>query len=461
MGLFSALHMGTQSLAAFQQGIEVAGHNLANVNTEGYSRQRISYVAANPETIYTASGIYSKGRGVDVTNITRINDEFLETELQEESTNLGTFNGQYDQYKIIETIFNEPSDFGISTALDNFFNSWERLAAPNPSDISVREEVKVASVQLADRLQQARAELTDLQDYIDQTLNQRVTEVNGICHQIASINDQIANLPSDVEPNDLLDKLDTAMLSLAEFTNFTASSQPNGTVLISISGSPVVSDNQTYELTAIRSSTTGFYEVFDGNNNNMATAIKGGEMYALLDMRDSVIPDYISDLDTMAGTLITEVNALHQSGYDLDGNPGGNFFEGSTAQDISVNASIINNPKYIAASSSTQGTEGDGTIANGIFNLRDQKLLNNSTYTISTFYQNTIAVLANDAGYIKNLSESQDIVLSNINQRKASVSGVSIDEEMAYLLQYEQAYTASAKFVSVVNEAIDVMMSMV
>lgn len=461
MSLFYSLTLGTKAMAAQQNAMEVAGHNLSNVNTPGYSRQRVTMVTSEPETFNTPSGSFQVGTGVEIANISRVHDDFLDTQLQAETHDFGYYDTTYANYKIIETSFNEPSDSGIGNALDEFWQSWQKLAAPNPGDRSAREEVKTKAVKLTDAIKTTHQSLVELQNNVDSAIKSKTTDINTMLQKIAGINDQLANIPLRTEPSDLLDKRDQLLLELAQQMNFSANIQPNRTVDVSLGGVPLVVDNQAYPLSNVKVNGAAFNAIKDASNQNINSSFTSGEMAGLLNMRDNVITGYINDLNDLTSNIISRVNDVHAQGYDLNGNKGINFFTGTDANSIAVQSSILSNVNYIAVSSSKNNLTGNGQIAQAIADIQNEKNFENNSSTVFDFYQNMIAKQANDASYINNMKDNQQTLINGINERKASVSGVSIDEEMTSLIQYEQSYAAAAKYVSTVNQTIDTMMNMI
>jgi flagellar hook-associated protein 1 len=461
MGLFSGLHVGASSLTANQKAMEVIGHNLANVATEGYSRQRPVMATNDPTTEYTMNGGYQKGAGVNLQTIERMHDEFTEVQLRSETRDYGQYQTEYENYQIIERVYNEPAASGIATGLDNFFNSWSELAAPAPFDTTKRETLKYSAITLSDSINNKYNKLLELQKSIDKTIGTKVQEINADLSNIAGLNDIIALTPGQIEINDLFDKRDNFLLSLSEKMNFSIVEHSDRTIDLSIQGRPLVTQGNSYPLSIYINSSEIFGEVRDSQNQNIESLFDTGEIHGLIRMRDTIIKDQKDKLDTLSSTIITEVNQLHQRGYDLEGNTNSVFFEGTNASTITVSTAIKGNSNYIAAASSFYNKSGNGDIATQIGDLEGKKMFNNSSYAPDEYFLDNMSRLANDSAYAKNMAEGQQSLITSLQERKDSVSGVSIDEEMVDLMMYERSYAAAAKYLATIGKVLDTMLTMV
>lgn len=460
MGLFSALGVGTRSMEIAQQAMEIAGHNLANVNTEGYSRQRVEFVASEPQTYNTPSGSYQIGSGVDIATISRIRDDFTHTQLIKETSTYHTYESEYSSYQLIEIAFSEPSDTGISASLSNFFQTWSELSAPNPSDTGSRQETRAAAITLVDSLQSTYNQLDSIQKSIDNQMDSSIIEINSILSGLAALNEQVAHTPVNVEPNSILDERDQLLLDLAKYTSFIVTEQEDGSVDVSVGGTSLLINNEAEQLELVQVSGQG-HPIIKLYNKNDTISFSEGKFAGLFNMRDNEISYYKDQLNTLATTLMNEVNTVHKQGYDKNGLAGGLFFSGNNITDMSVSSQILNDVSYIAAASSPLDISGNGENAQAIADLQDTLLFNEGSTDIISYYQNTISVLANDAGFTKNLSENQESLVTSYEQLLESVSGVNMDEELADLLKYQQTYQASAKYISIVNTFMETLLTMV
>jgi flagellar hook-associated protein 1 len=453
-GLSNILQLAQRSLMANQAAISTVGHNVANADTEGYSRQRVN-LATTPAEITTYGYL---GSGVTVQSIERIRSSFLDTQIRSTNDSLGKAETQQSILSQIETMVNEPSDNGLSAELSDLFNSFQDLAN-SPEDSSVRTVVVQKAKILAQTFQQLDGNLKSLQSNILSDVKSQITQINSLTSEISTYNQQIIQARSaGASPNDLLDKRDLAIQQLSEYAKVTVSEDTQGTAQVSIGGIMVTSASGNVELSQ---TIQGGKVLVTGGNSQRGIEVTSGKLGANLEAYNDTIPSYRSTIDTLASTLVTQVNALHTSGYGLGSTPstGIVFFTGSTAADIAVNSQLESNTNLVAASK--DGTTGDNTIALAISDLQNSKLLNGNSSTMSDYYNSFVSSMGTSIDLASNTQSTQTLVLQQLNEQQSSVAGVSTDEETTNLIQYQRAYQASSEVINVVNTMFEAILNMV
>lgn len=452
------LDIARRALSAQQLAMDTVGHNIANVNTEGYSRQRVSLTAAQPAA--TANGFL--GQGVTVSSIERVHDEFIESQLQSEHQSLNYWSTRDTYLSQIEGIYNEPSDTGLSSIMSEFWDSWSELAT-EPDNGSVRENVKQVGSQLCNALNNLYQRFQGLQSDLDEELKVQVSEVNSYLSQIASLNnDIVASENGGSMANEYRDRRDLLLEELSGLADVQTVERDDGQVTVTLGGQILVERNQVYEL--------GYTEVSNGNSvvivptweeNGQAIDITSGSMYSVMEARDSDIQNELDNLDAIAVAIATSVNEIHQTGYGTDGTTGNNFFAESTsgAQDIALDSYILSDISKIATSST--GEAGDGSVALSIAQIQEAKIMNNNSITIDDYYASAIGALGIHAQEATNMYENEEAMVQQLENQKASVSGVSLDEEMTLMIQYQYAYQAAAQLITTVDEMIQTIIDMV
>jgi flagellar hook-associated protein 1 FlgK len=263
--------------------------------------------------------------------------------------------------------------------------------------------------------------------------------VNSIGSRIAQLNDAIMkDTVTGDHPNDLLDQRDLLIDQLSQLGNISVTATTYGQVDVSIGGASLVSGATVATLA----------------ESNM-TSLTSGKLAGLITLRDTTIPGYQSQLDTVASTLITATNAQHALGYDLTGTAGGSFFTGTSAGTIAINPALINNPALIAASGN--GNVGNADNALALANIRNQALVGAST--IDTAYSQLVTQIGSDTQQAQRDSDTANLLTGSIDDRRQSVSGVSLDEEMTNLVKFQRGYQASARAMSAMDEMIDQLIS--
>lgn len=218
-GLFATLNIGKSGLFSQQKAIDTTSHNIANANTEGYSRQRVIMETTTPYTMPSLNGVAGAGQvgtGVQVSAIQRVRDTFMDYQVRNEKSTLGQYKARDTYLSEIESIFNEPSDTGISTLIGKFFDSWEQLSK-QPESSNARTVVATQASALADELNHTYNQLMEVKANAQSSIGQSILDVNSILDKLEDLNQQIINVKvSGMEPNDLMDKRDLLLDELSE-----------------------------------------------------------------------------------------------------------------------------------------------------------------------------------------------------------------------------------------------------
>ena len=454
-GILSGFEIGKRGLLSQQFALNVTSHNISNVNTPGFSRQRAVLRTTTPYN--TIQG--SLGTGVDVVGVQRYRDIFFDTQYRQESQNLGQWSSLYQGLQSLEdTAFaGEPSDNGMSTLMNNFWNSWQDLTT-DPENQTYRSNLKEQSTVLVDAFHQKYKFLKDLEQSTNDNITQKVVEVNSLANQIASLNQQISYAElSGGKANDLRDSRDLLIDELSKIVDVNVVEQTTGSVTVYVGAMTLVEKNTVNYLDTEKEYEEGVMKstvVWKGTSS--AVRFSNGELSGLYKVRDEVIPEYTDALNQMAETLVTQVNAVHKQGYALDGvTTGIDFFDpnGVTAQNIALSSDVENDVNNIAAASNSNAS-GDSSNALAIAQLRNSLLMNDGSATIGDFYSSLIGVLGSRAKETEDIKDSQELLLTQIENNRQAVEGVSLDEEMANMIQFQHAYEAAAKVISTMDEVM-------
>ncbi len=453
-GLFAGLEIGKRALMAHQLAMSTASHNIANSTTPGYTRQRVSLVASTPND--TPEG--SVGTGVLVDNVRQVRDLFLTEQYRGANSSQSQWAATYQTLSQIESFLNEPSDTGLAQSLSDFWNAWENLATNPTARSSVIEKTKV----LINALKQRAAQLSDLRTNLDTEITNRVQQINQLGNQIASINRQIVGVElSGERANDLRDKRDLLVDNLSQLTQVRTIERGNGSLTVLLGSMALVDNGDSLTITTKTErsgNTVATRAVWE--NTNFDIDFTGGELYALRQLRDKTVPEYQAGLDTLARTIVDQVNAIHSSGVGADGSTGVNFFSpfNTTAATISLNVEVENDPNLIAAAL-TLDSPGDTRNAQAISDLRSATVLSSNSVTINEFYADLVGTLGIRTEEASNLKDNYNLLATQMDNAKQSVQGVSTDEEMTNMIKYQKAYEASARLITYFDSALDTIVS--
>ena len=452
---FTGLLIGLSALQAQRQAMEVAGQNVANANTPGYSRQRVE-LTARP-TLWTptleGSPPYALiGTGVDIETVRRIGIGVLARQLRNESATWRYWEAFRDGVTRVEGAFQALAGASLGDALDAFWAAWRDLAAM-PQEMSTRLAVLARGQQVATQLNQLYDRLETLQSSLDSQVVTLVEELNTKAAEVAELNRQIRiALAMGQAPNELLDRRDLLVRELVETTGATVVENDDGTVTVSLGTRVWIDGSDVNELTTVDPG-TGLRAIRWAADNSDAT-IAGGKLRGILDVRDTLIPDQLTALDELAIALRDRINTLHSGGYGLDGSTGLNFFQGSGAADLAVNPTLSADAQKVAAAS-TSGAPGDGSNALALAAVADEALLTGATLTIGEFYRKQVAQLGLQAEEAEIQTDGQEAVVAFLDNQAQAIAGVSLDEEAVHLIEAQRAYQAAARVVTSIDQMLD------
>jgi len=460
-GLFQGLEIGKRALATNQVWLQTIGHNVANVNTPGYSQQKVRISTTYPQE--TNIGLI--GSGVQATNVYQIRDAFLSQQYRAENKEVGEWTAQEKTLAQIESILNEPNDDSLGSMIDQFWSAWSDLAKPeNVSSASARHNLVSVTNVLTDGIHTTYKKLEDMRKSIDSDVNRLVSEVNLLTSEIASLNRQIVSVEHGGEvANDLRDRQAMLIDELSAYVDVNTNRQKNGATTVYIGAMAIVDNDKSYNVDTVRNKSGNLATsniVWEGTSQVIKNT--AGELKGMLEIRDNTIPDYLAALDQLAATLVGEINSLHSTGYDLNNNTGINFFDPThvSAGDISLNIDLENNVDMIAASQSDDPDAiGDNTNALAIAALKDSLLMSNGTTTVSEYYSALLGTIGVDSANATRLKENHSLLLNQIENQRQSVQGVSLDEEMTQMIKYQQAYDAAARIITTMDEALDTVIN--
>ncbi|MBP9901822.1 MAG: flagellar hook-associated protein FlgK [Verrucomicrobiota bacterium] len=469
LGLFGTLNLGARSLQTQQQGIEVAGQNLANVNNAAYARQRVAL-----QTSVTINGqIGPQGTGAEAVAIVQIRSGLLDDQIQAETSVRGSLEAQQLALQYAEANLGTQIDrvaSGSDTAsvsgahnlaggLSDLFNSFQSVSA-NPTSMTERESLLMNAVTLTTQFQQVDQRLGNLTASLNESVETDVGSANQLLADIAKLNDQIgiAEASSNGVANDLRDLRQQKIEALAKVVKIDVATGAQGSADISIAGTTMVSGNEVAETLQTYDAGGGQILVRAASTATPLT-LTGGSLQGTIDARDGAVASLRTSINSLAAQLISEVNVIHAAGFSLTGSTGENFFTGTNAADMQVNSTLLNDPSLFQAAGVAGGT-GENQVALALAQLAGKKLPALNGQTLSQGYSQTVAALGQSLASVNTQLSDQEVVEKMLTQQRSSVSGVSLDEEMTDLTKFQRAYQASAKLISIVDEMLDTVVNM-
>lgn len=481
---FSGIETARRALMASQGALDVVGHNISNANTPGYSRQTAALQTTFP---YTLPSIYKSpipgqiGTGVEVQSITRARDEFMDNQYRRENTSLGYWDVQEDVLGQVEGVFNEPSDTGFQTVLNQFWESLQELSKTPQLD-AVRSTVRQRAVDLAESFNHSYDSLIQQQMDLNEEIKLRCDDVNTITKQIKDLNDQIVKIEAVGDhANDLRDKRDLLLDELSNLINVQVEENQYGAISVSTLGQTLVQGDYVAEMTITSSAGKNGQQLVAPvwSDTGVAVSFDNGIIGGLIDARDNSVPagdgkngiqGYIDQLNLLAQAMIADFNTQNQAGFDYYGNAGADFFVDiaaatppatviNWAKEFAVTPALLADGKLIAAAGTAAGVPGNGdnAVAMASLSTKTNALLNN--YTYEDYYKAMISQLGVDSEAAQRFNENQDLLVSSIENQRQSVSGVNLDEEMTDMIKFQKVYSSAARLVTTFDEMLDTIIN--
>ena len=492
LSTFHGLETVRRGMTAQQQALYVTGHNIANANTPGYSRQRVNFEQTPPYPFASQNRPVMPGQmgtGVEGGTVQRMREEFLDVQYRGENMKYGYWNTRAEALYKMEEIMNEPSDEGLAKTLDRFWQSLQDLAV-NPSNSGARSVVRQRGMAVAETFHYLSSSLKSIRDDLKNELDVTVKAVNSLARQLNDINKQI----SEVEvhgylPNDLYDERNRLLDELSQYVNIKVTPVPSGGSALKIAegrftvelvdrngtslGKLVDGNTGAFNEITVKYETTGdkyVSEIKLGNDSlNFLSFKENGKIGALLHSYGYVggtglYPEMLNNLNAMAKAFADQFNAVHSSGFsvtEIKNNvtvPGSKPFFTYNSNDpagtLDLEQNIKDSLDYIAASKT--GQLGDGSNATALAEVKNTTMsIAGSTTTIQNFYESLIGQMAVNAQEAKRLSENSEVLRQSVDERRMAVSSVSLDEEMMNMMKFQHAYNASARMITMIDQMLD------
>lgn len=419
-GLLSTLNTAKSGMNVSQVAIQTTSHNISNINTPGYSRQRVNQSASSPYSMPGKNSNFGAGQigtGAQIDDVTRIRNSFYDYQYRSESHQYGSTSVKYEYFKNIEGIFNEPSDTAISSSLNSFFNSWSELSK-DPQTSGVKSVVIENGKYLSNSINSAFKRLESLEEGLDKQSEYIIDEVNSMLSQLDKLEKNIKIIQgSGKSPNDFLDQRDQLLDNLSFKLN--------------------INDKDVKATLKKAYDANGKVTLDDLTKSGVKIS---GELEGTLSMKQE-INKYKDGLKQLANTITSNVNKA--AGQDI--------FKAKDGELISINPEMLQEPEKINVTAD---------IALKVYELKSEKVnINGKDMTINTFYNSMIQDLGQSSAAVIRDESNQSKLLENIDSSRSSVSGVSLDEEMISLVQLQHTYSANAKVMSTIDSLLDVVVN--
>ncbi len=502
---FYGLEIAKTGLFISQNQLDVTGHNISNVDTPGYTRQRISTASLPPMAGHSFIGIDTKstsGRGVETLCIEQVRNPFLDYQYRKENATTSNWQTKEQYFEYVEALFNNELDdivntTGISTLFSGFYDALQELQKA-PADKEVRVNLQQQALKMTQSMNYYYNRLVEQQDTLNESVRITVNEINALAKQIAQLNEQIYGYElSGAKANDLRDQRNTLLDALGGIVNINAYENESGQMIVEVDGRNLVRHASYQSMTTVadkpnplNDGETFLYSIYWTDKEGNATAnevnFADGSMRGYLDIRDGNtkgnmgIPYVVKELNKLCQKVVADINAVHKTGYtipnvnsgvsrtgilffheefDADGN---NLV---TAKNFRLSDDIMNDVFNIAASDMVVGDgsendqKGNGKIALAMCELISKKNSAGNADNIDSMYRSILSDISISMDHIHDTYSAQSVMKAHIQQQRKSISDVSLDEEMTNVVRYGHAYNAASRVISAIDESLDILIN--
>ncbi len=462
MAISSLLLTARDALFAHRLAIDVTGGNVANVNTPGYTLQRIDLrPAGNTNTRDGNTQV-----GVAINGVERIYNSYIDAQVIAQQQNSSYSDTLLQGLQNIERIFDETNGNGINDRLSKFWSAWENLAK-NPTGIVERNHLLSASKNLVEAIHSYKGSLDTINTDTNRSIVETISQINTKVDEIRDLNDKIFGTGyQEIETkNTLLDIRSQTLKELSALINIRQLENADGTIDVYLANGEPLVQGKTSQLLTVEldvSNQQSNISIATKPSKTLNETITSSKLGALLEMQKTIIPKYVNYLNTFSTSLATKVNELHTSGYDAYKNVGREFFTVADTNNpsgtIGINSIILADPNRIAAS---ETVNADGAIAANISAVQNELLMNSGTATLNSYIAAVVGEIGSQVADATIDNDYQTVIKNQLENQRESVSGVSIDEEMIQLIKYQMGYTAAGKLVVSAEEMLDTLIDLI
>jgi len=466
--IHGVLDVGRRGMLLSQTAMQTTSHNITNRTTEGYSVQRVEQTT-NP-TI--GEGNFRMGTGAKLSAITRMNNPWIEKQLEKENSTFSQIEQKVAGLSRLEAAVNEQSVKGLSDNIGNFFNAFREIAN-NPESAVSRTQVREAAVNLVAGFQNARKQISDVTADMNKSIEYNIGEVNAIAKELSTINQKIQDIEVGGHniANDERDHRDLLLKKLSEKIDIHyAEDKSTGMINVTAGSNAILVAGTTFNQLKTAETSDGKVNVYNelskgGTLVDISDQVKSGKVGAAFEVRDGTTAQLLSHLEDLAYNIASEVNKAHVEGFDQYGSTGFSFFETKDkTQPFSINNfqlsdRIVENVSRIAVASKPNAP-GDNTVANVINNLQSRPFMEDGKYTFDDFYNSKVSEIGILTQRANSSFDSQRNTVDQLKNIRESLSGVNMDEEAAKMIEYQKSFEASARLIKTADEMMDTVLNL-
>jgi flagellar hook-associated protein 1 len=448
--LLTSFNAAANSLATYEKAMGVVQNDTVNVNTPGYVRQSVSFESLPFDVNGAQAG------GVSVGNVQSSRDEYAEYNVQLQQTAAGMSSTLSSHLSQLQGTFDLQSTTGVAGSLNTLFSAFSQLTV-SPNDTQSRQSVISAASGLATAFNVASHGLDTAIQTSDSDIQSTVKNINDTIADIQSLNVELRRQQSDPDPS-LDARLHVDLENLSQYTGINVARQSDGSVNISINGQrPLLIGTTQYSISAVDNGSST--SILDSNGNDITNVASTGQLGALVKLRNTIIPGYQSQLNLLAKNVADTINTQLQSGVDKNGNPGTALFQYSAAAPAGSLAVTSITTAQVAAANAANPGGNDNAMA--LSTMQNNAISSLGNFTMTEYYGNLSSTVGRDISNAKSTDTTQQQLVAQAQSLRSQSSSVSLDEEAARLVEYQKAYEATSKLLSVIDNMTETLLSIV
>lgn len=444
-------NIALSGMSAAQKGIKVTQHNISNLNTEGYARQRVELKQSG---VASGSGIMQKnGSGVILDDVKMITDQILLDNYNSQNSKVNYFNNIEEVLTEVETIYGDFTEGSLNKLSAKYFESWEELSK-FPEENSYKYALMGESNRLVYKVNELGNEFSRIRTFTTDKADKQIEQINVLTETLSKINQKFNELGANA-PNSLRNERDMVITKLSGYADIEVKFESTNKDVVSIrsGGAYLVDMEKSFDVNVVNDGENSFL-----TNGTTKIALSDGDLKASLDMVNKYLKSYEGQLEKFVSELKTKINNYHSSGFSINGDTGIDFFTGNDAKSFSVNSILVNDPTKIATTS-VAGIAGNTDVAKKIANVVNEEVVQGMNFRD---YVNSLTItMAQDLHDASTQVVIQEEVLSGMAEQKENVQGVNMEEEMTSLMMYQKFYGANAKALKIMDEMFDTVFQII
>ena len=463
IGLHNALFTGVSGLIGSQAALATVGHNIANADTAGYSRQNVGMRTRAPARFGLRGFI---GSGTDFAYVRRSHDSFIELQSLRDRAERGYYVGREQPLSLLERLYNDGASPTLGDAFDEFFNQTRELSQ-DPSSFGSRQSFVSAAERIALVFRHLASDAHTVQEGVDDSIRVQVDRVNALSETIARANAQIVAAElNERMANDIRDQRDLAIRELGGLVDVKIITQTNGAVTVDIAnGFNLVQADMNASIAVLPNAANhGFLSIdfvsINGNQTDITSKLREGSIGGMLYVRDSDVGTAITQINNLAATFVTEANNIHAAGFGLDGVDGRPLFDPIAdptvaASQVRVSAVIADEPDLVASAAAAVGLPGDNENLLAMADLQGQVFVALGGHSMNRHYAELMRAVGDTVATNRQSAEFHQVRYNQTERLRESVEGVSIDEEIIDLTRFQKHFQANSKVIQSVSDMLD------